>query len=228
MEVVRFGRRGRPLIYIPSSGGDQNEFESYGMYEDCREAVESGSLQIFSVDGMAQKTLWNDALPPAERIRAYAAFERYLVTELLPWVAEQAPGKPSVVGASYGGFVAANLMFKRPQSIGLACGLCGVYGLWHRLDGYHDDDVYFHTPLEFLPRLNAPEVLDAIRGSGGMVLYGAARDEWLWSTRDLADVLRRKRLPHAVEIWPAPADHNEQWWKRQLQAFLTRYHGASS
>jgi len=224
MNVVRFGERGVPLIYVPSSGGDHEEFARFGMPADCGPWIAAGRVQIFSIDGFGPRTLWNDALAPAERIRAYARFERYAVEELVPWVRASSGGRtPAVVGASYGAFVAANLLFKHPGEIDLACGLGGVYGLWHRLDGHHDDDVYFHTPLEYLPRLGDPSILDSIRRTRGMVLFAAEDDEWLSSTERLKQVLIDKRLPHAADIWPSPANHHERWWKQQLRVFLERY-----
>jgi esterase/lipase superfamily enzyme len=217
----RFGRRGPALVYVPTSGGDETEFARYGMARDCEPWTASGRLQVFSIDGLGPETLWNDALSPRERIAAYARLERHVAGEVLPWVGTLAPdGPPTVVGCSYGAFVAANLLFKVPERVAGACGLGGVYGLWHRLDGYHDDDVYFHTPLEYLPRLEDPEILGAIRRTRGMALFGAASDEWVDSTRRLAEVLRDRRLPHSVEIWPEPADHRERWWRLQLRQFL--------
>lgn len=224
MSVVRFGERGTPLIYVPSSGGDHEEFARYGMPAVCAPWIEKGRVQIYSVDGFATRTLWNDALAPAERIRGYARFERYVVEELIPWVRSSSAGRtPSVVGASYGGFVAANLLFKHPEAVELACGLGGVYGLWHRLDGYHDGEVYRHTPLEYLPRLEEPAILDSIRRTRGMVLFAAEDDEWLSSTEQLRQILVDKRLPHLADVWRSPANHHERWWKRQLRVLLERF-----
>ena len=129
---------------------------------------------------------------------------------------------PIVVGVSYGAFVAANLLFKHPAAVRLACGLGGVYGMGHRLDGYHDDLVYFHTPLEYLPRLDDAAILESIRSTGGLVLFAAEDDEWLESTTRMAAVAAKKQLPHSVDVWPSPATHHETCWRRQLEEFLKR------
>jgi len=222
MPLRRFGSRGAVVIYVPSSGGDVEEFERYGMPEICRPWIESGRIQVVAIDGYARNHLWNDALTPAERIGAYARYERYVGEEVLGWVRER-PGdpRPAIVGCSYGAFVAANLLLKRPRQVGWAVGLGGVYGLWHRLDGYHDDEVYFHTPLEYLPRLEDASTLEAIRGTRGLSMFAAERDEWLESTRRMAEVMSRKGLPHVVEVWPDPANHHERWWREQLAVALS-------
>ena len=221
IRVRRLGNRGRPFVYFPGSDGDETEFERYEMLAAVSSWLDSGQAQFFSIDGRGPATLWNEGIPPVERIRGYAAFERYAADELLPWIAGMVPGEPPiVVGSSYGAFVAANLLFKYPSKIGMACGLGGVYGMWHRLDGYHDDDVYFHTPLEYLPRLDD---LEAIRATGGLTMFAGESDAWLDSTRRMGEVCRNKGLPHLVDVWAAPADHHERWWARQLQKFLGVY-----
>ncbi len=225
MPVLRYGSAGAALIYVPSSGGDQHEFGRYGLHEVCAPWLDAGKVQVFSIDGCGPTTLFDPELAPRERIGRYAAFERYVSEELLPWIASVAPGcEIGAIGASYGAFVAANLLFKRYEQVRIACGLGGVYQMGHRIDGYHDDDVYYHTPLEYLPRLEDSAILEAIRATRGMVLFGAEADHWLPTTHQLAHVLREKQLPHEIEIWPAPADHNEFWWRKQLAVFLERYY----
>lgn len=219
MRILRYGRSGPVLLYLPSSDGDEREFAAYGLPDVCAPAVVAGRLQVIAVDGRGPSTFWDDSKSPAERIARYAKVERYLTREALPWV-ERTAGAVDItpVGASYGGFVAANLLFKRPERFAGACGLGGVYGLWHRLDGYHDDSVYFHTPLEFLPRLEDPAILGRIRETRGLTLYAGKRDRWLDSSLRMADVLREKHLPYALNVWDA--DHHERFWKRQLAEFL--------
>jgi esterase/lipase superfamily enzyme len=224
MPVVRLGDWGPALIYVPSSGGDETEFERYGMPEDCADWIHPGRAQVFSIDGFGPRGLFNDALEPADRMGCYARFERYLADELVPWVLSVAQNEYlGIVGSSYGAYAAANLLLKRPETVKVACGLGGVYAHWHRLDGHHDDEVYFHTPLEYLPRLEEAEILGRIRSTRGLMLYGAENDPWLESTHAMAGVLAGKNLPHEIEIWPAPADHHERWWKLQIRRFLTRY-----
>ncbi len=223
MPLIEYGTAGPPMLYLPSSGGDQNEFARYGMVEVAAPWLERGLLRIYSADARGPQTLFAPKLEPPQRMRGYVAVERYLSTELLPWILERsAAGRLAVVGSSYGAFAAANLLFKQPALVSRACGLGGVYEMWHRLDGFHDADVYHHTPLEYLPRLEAPAILEAIRATDGIDLYAAADDSWLAETRHLANVLQKKRLPHRVSVAPSPANHHERWWRRQFRDYLER------
>ena len=93
MTVVRFGAAGEPLLYLPSSGGDQREFERYGMLADCKGRIESGELCVFSAEGRGPQTLFALDLPPDRRMGEYARFERYLRDELLPFIGERTGGR---------------------------------------------------------------------------------------------------------------------------------------
>jgi esterase/lipase superfamily enzyme len=221
MRVVEFGRSGTPVVYLPSSGGDETEFERYGMPEVAAPWIESGAIRVFSADARGPHGLFDPRLAPPERMRAYVAVERYLADELLPWVLERTGAeRVTLIGSSYGAFVAANLLFKEYSRVEEVCGLGGVYEMWHRLDGYHDQDVYFHTPFEYLPRLTDPEILDGIRATRGIRMFAARDDEWVDQSLRLDEILRAKRLPGRCEVWPSPADHHERWWRKQLKVFL--------
>jgi len=224
MHALRYGREGRPVLYLPTSQGDQSEFQRYEMHRDCEPRIVSGKIQVFTVNAGGPVTLFNPSLAPHERIARYVAYENYVVDEVLPWIESlTGAGPPVIVGASYGAFVAANLLFRHPSRVALVCGLGGVYGMWHCLDGFHDDAVYFHTPLEYLPRLEDAAILEAIRGTGGLIMYAAEEDSWLASSHQLARVLQEKQLPHVLEVWKSPANHHEHWWRRQLNVFLERF-----
>lgn len=228
MRVERFGDRGTPVLYAPSSGGDATEFEAYGMDRVARPWIDAGGIQVFAVDGRGPATFWDDRLPPEGRVAGYVAVEAYLKDEVLPWIREVtgAPGTVAV-GCSYGGMVAANLFLKLPDVVPSACGLGGVYGLWHRLDGHHDDDVYFHTPLEFLPRLRDRGALGALRATRGFEVFAAADDPWRAMSDRFVSVLHDRGVPHRYDVWPSPADHHERWWCEQWKAFLARRFGVA-
>jgi esterase/lipase superfamily enzyme len=215
IRVVRHGSAGLPLVYVPTSGGDHLELEAYGMAEDARPWVEAGRLHVFAVDGHGPTTIFSDEIPPHLRMAAYARFEGALTGRVVPRIAALA-GRPSFdwVGASYGAFVVANVLLRCSEHVDHACGLGGVYGLWHRLGGHHDAIVFEHTPLERFPALDGP-ALEAVRGKRGFRLYAGGRDPWRDSTERFAAELSRKGVPHELRVWEG-ADHHEHWWRRQF------------
>ena len=227
LRVVRHGQRGAPILYAPSSHGDDAEFDRYGFDRVAAPWIERGIVQVFAVDGRGPATWWNDEIPPADRVEGYVRVERYLRDEVLPWIRDVTGTQDlAAVGCSYGGLVAANLFLKCGDVVRLGCGFGGVYDLSHRLDGHHDDDVYFHTPLAFLPGLEDRSILDVLRADRGFDLYAAHDDPWAPHTDRMAELLSAKGIAGVRKVWPSPADHHERWWRAQWRDFLGRRFGA--
>lgn len=226
MVVERYGDRGRPMVYVPTSEGDHHEFERRGTHSAVRPWIADGRLQFFAIDGWGPKSWFDDRIEPAERVRRYAAFERYTVDELLPWVT-CVTGRSDLAacGAGYGAMVCANWILKPPGPVTLACSLGGRFGMWHRLDGYHDLDVYFHTPLEYLPRLADPQILGAIRATSGIELCTRIGDPAFDESERLRRALHDRGIPHRWSVEPSRADAPDPWWHQPLRAFLARRFG---
>jgi len=226
IQVIRYGDLGPPLLYVPTSGGDHTEFERYGLPEDCAPWIGAGRVQIFSVDGFGPKGLFDDSMPPPLRIERYAAFERCAVLEVLPWILSLARNpEVGVVGASYGAFVAASLFLKTAGAVRVACGLGGVYSMEHRLPGHASSEAARSMPLRYLSSLDDQGSLAALRATLGFHIFAARNDPWLPSSHDLDRALAGKGIPRTLDVWPAPADHHEVWWKRQIRVFLDRCYG---
>jgi esterase/lipase superfamily enzyme len=226
MPVVRYGESGSPLVYVPTSGGDQEEFGRYGLDLDLAPWIDSGRVQVFSVDGFGPKSFFDDALRPAERLASYERFERYAIDELLPWLASVAPDpRLAILGASYGAFAAANLFLRTGGRVHAACGLGGVYSMEHRLEGWDAPEAHLRMPLFHLG-LPDERALASLRSTEGFHLFGAEDDLWLPSTYQFARALTERGIPHRLDIWAAPANHHERWWKQQARVFLERCHGS--
>jgi esterase/lipase superfamily enzyme len=223
MRIERWGHWGPPLVYLPSSTGDERELERYGIPEIARPWIETGRLQIVGIDGGGPWTLWNQALGAGERLAAYLGVERYVSDELLPWVEATARNpRLALAGTSYGAFLGASLLLRHAPRVRLFCGLGGVYSLWHRLEtSARAREV---TPLEALARLDEAGVA-RLRQVEGLELYAAADDEWLDSTTRFGRLLELHGVPHELSIMPSPAQHHERVWRIQLGQFLERRYG---
>jgi esterase/lipase superfamily enzyme len=87
-----------------------------------------------------------------------------------------------------------------------------------------DENVYFNTPLAYLPDLNDRWYLDQYRQSHIIVAVGqgAWEDEMLDDTRTLEHILAQKNIPHWVDIWGGDVNHDWPWWHRMLPYFLDK------
>lgn len=94
----------------------------------------------------------------------------------------------------------------------------------HFIGDYMDENVYFNSPLAFLPNLSDPWYLDQYRQSRIIVCAGQGdwEDEMLADTRALESILKQKDIPHWVDIWGGDVNHDWPWWHKMLPYFLDK------
>ena len=94
-----------------------------------------------------------------------------------------------------GGYHAANFFFRHPDCFDGCICLSGIFRLNLFIGDYMDENVYFNTPLAYLPNLNDPWFLDQYRQSQIVVCVGqgAWEDEMRVDAADLRRILERKQ-----------------------------------
>ncbi|MCG3777275.1 MAG: hypothetical protein JW395_4153 [Nitrospira sp.] len=136
-----------------------------------REKVEVGQLQFFCVDSVDSEGLYASGSHPAGRIRRNVEFERYILLEVLPFTRQINPD-PRLVsfGCSLGAYQAMNVALRNPHQFDRVVAFSGRYDLAREfdefrdlLDGYYDEDVYFNMPNRYLPGIEDPRLLAALR-----------------------------------------------------------------
>jgi esterase/lipase superfamily enzyme len=87
---------------------------------------------------------------------------------------------------------------------------------------YEDDNVYFNSPLKYLPNLTDPWYLDQYRNSQIIICagQGAFEEEMVADAHELKVVLERKNIPAWVDIWGYDVFHDWPWWQKMLPYFL--------
>jgi esterase/lipase superfamily enzyme len=101
--------------------------------------------------------------------------------------------------------------------------MSGIYDLKSYSKGYYDEDVYFNSPIDYLPNMSEGEHLDQLRGKQhihfvtGSGPYEAPQASWR-----IADVLGAKGLPNHVEVWGEEWSHDWPTWRAMLPSYLER------
>jgi len=84
------------------------------------------------------------------------------------------------------------------------------------LHGYGDDNAYFNNPASYLPSLEGPSLHLLQTSSQIQILTGQGDYEAPHASRQLADLLSHKGIPHSLEMWGHDVSHDWPWWRKML------------
>ncbi len=223
MSLKVYGHDGRPVVAFPSQEGRYWDFENWGMVDACAGFIESGRMRIVAVDGIDWQTWANWDAHPGDRARRHEDYDRYLVTEVVPFIRDLTGRETAwATGASMGGYHSANALFRHPDLFDGLIAMSGLYQLRMFVGEHVDDAVYFNSPLLFLPNLEDPWHLDRLRAARIAIVVGqgAWEEEMIADTRALEGVLRAKGIPAIVDYWGHDVNHDWPWWRKMLPHYL--------
>lgn len=232
MEYKVYGDRGRPVVVFPTSNGRFYQYEDSGMIEELQGFIESGQVQIFTVDGIDWETFFSKDGDFNHRIARHEAYFRYISEEFLPEVfrANRSANagteiRPLLTGCSMGAFHAANFLFRFPWMGDGLIALSGVYSTRHFFGPALDGAIYFNSPIDYLPGIADEHLLRDIRRLRLIICcgQGAWEDEMLEETRALGGVLRHKSIPALIDYWGGDVSHDWPWWRKQMSYFLGKW-----
>ena len=163
MELKVYGYYGKPTLVFPAQASRFYEFEDMGMLASVASFIEAGQIKVFAVESLDGQSWANGWAHPADRARRHQDYDRYIIEEVVPFMRRHCGDtqeKFITTGVSMGGYHAANFFFRHPDLFDTVIALSGLYRLNHFIGDYMDDNVYFNTPLAYLPELNDPWYLD--------------------------------------------------------------------
>ncbi|MBF0502486.1 MAG: esterase family protein [Candidatus Riflebacteria bacterium] len=223
-EMKVYGHWGRPILVFPCAGGNYFEFEDFGMVETIQHYIDSGAVKVFTIGSLDGETLLASHRPAGDRMRRHEDFHRYLMEEVVPFIYHQMDGAIpiTVFGCSLGAYHAVNFALRHPDMFTSVIALSGVYSLSHFVGAYMDDNVYFNSPLDYLPRLEDPWFLERYRRNDFLICcgQGAWENECLADTRALGNVFANKDISAWVDFWGYDVNHDWPWWRKQFPHFL--------
>ena len=227
MELNVYGYYGKPVLVFPAQAGRFFDFENFGMIGAIAPFVESGQIKLFTVDSVDGESWANFSAHPADRARRHQDYDRYIVEEVAPFIRKHCGDttvKFMTTGVSMGAYHAANFFFRHPDVFDAVIAISGLFRLNHFIGDYMDENVFFNTPLAYLPDLSDPWYLDQYRQSRIIVCtgQGAWEDEMLADTHALKGILERKGVPHWIDIWGGDVNHDWPWWHKMLPYFLEK------
>ncbi len=224
VNLKQWGHFGKPLLLLPTSNGNEEEVENFGLVETLQPLVEAGRIKVYA-GGCPQAGLWMDkGANGAEKTASQTAFDTHLFEEVVPRVREDCGSdtiRLMVAGVNVGAHTAVNVAAKHPDAFDVAFGLSGTYDFDRWMGEHFDSDYYFNQPLRFVPNLEG-DALTRVRDTLFVLASGTGRWETPDHTRRLAGVLQSKRIPVSMELWGPDADHDWKTWRTMLPLFVSR------
>jgi esterase/lipase superfamily enzyme len=97
--------------------------------------------------------------------------------------------------------------------------MSGTYRVDRFYEGEFTDDLYYSSPVHFLPGLGG-EQLDTLRHRFAILASGQGAWEDVGESWHAADVLGRKGVPNRVDAWGPEWPHEWPTWRSMLPQYL--------
>lgn len=219
MGLLEFGHAGARVIAYPTSMGSFHEWEDQGMIRALAEPLERGWMQLICVEGV-DKESWYSKGHPYYRVRRHDQYDSYVLNEVLPFTWSRNPTPYLMtVGASFGAYHALDFAFRYPQWVNRVLAMSGLVDIRKFADGYHDEMVYFHNPIEFLRNEHEGWRLDALRRQSIILAVGKG-DGLVHQNRELSGILWSKGIGNALREWDGFA-HDWPVWDKMCNLYLS-------
>ena len=219
MPVAIYGYYGTALLLIPTAGADYQEYERFKLIEALTPFINEGKIKVFSIDSINKESWMNKEMEPAHKAIRHNDFNNYVFNEVVPFVRANTSNDTHIYtcGASLGAFHAMNLFLKRPDIINGVISMSGVYDLTEYTDGFWDTQVYYNSPMHYLPGLTDEFYLNKIKASHHIHLYtGSGAYEAPEANRQFSQVLWDKGIWHDFKVWGSDMKHDWPTWLAML------------
>jgi esterase/lipase superfamily enzyme len=222
MPIEIYGHFGFALLLLPTAAADYLEYERFGLIDAIGEFINSGKIKVFSINSINDESWMNKEMNGTHKAIRQHQFNEYVIDEVLPFIKEKTSADTPIVicGASFGALHAMNIFLKRPALFSGVVAMSGVYDLMEYTNGYYDDQVYFNSPIHYIPNLNDPDILEKIRKGNIVIATGEGDYEDPEASRRFSEVLHTKSIPHSLEVWGKDMKHDWPTWRKMLPYFI--------
>jgi esterase/lipase superfamily enzyme len=226
MELLVFGHSGPRILFFPTRAARFYDYENWRVIDAISDKIAAGQYQVICVDSVDHESFYNRDAQPACRIHRHKQYEEYILQEVLPFSLTNNPGSSLfAAGCSLGAYHAANIAFKHPHLFTRVIGMSGRYDLTtpmgvfiDLLDGYRDDDVYFNMPNQYIPNMHDEKMITQLKQLDIIIAIGK-EDAFLGDSQYLSDILWKKEIWNALNIWEGEA-HKPRFWRKMVQLYF--------
>jgi len=226
MELLVFGHAGRAVLFFPPRMGRFYDYENWGVVAALADRINNGELQLFCVDSIDGESFYNEWSHPAARINRHLQYEQYILCEVLPLMQTKKTDYDfEAAGCSMGAYHAANIALKYPHLFNKVVCMSGRYDLTRPVqyfrdlfDGYHDENIYFNNPRQFMANMGDEYLLEHIRRLDMLLVIGET-DPFKQDNYEFSELLGWKGARHQFYTWDGYA-HTPRSWRKMVQLYL--------
>ena len=226
MELLIFGHNGRAVLFFPTRMARFYDYENWGIIHALHDRIYNGELQIFCVDSIDAESFYNQEIAPADRIIRHQQYEQYILNEVIPFMHEKNSSDFfEAAGCSMGAYHAMNIATRHTSLFKKVVAMSGRFDLTTPIqdfndlfDGYHNQDIYFNMPMQFIASISDEVYLKALREIEFIFAIGET-DPFAGNNHQMSLLLWHKGISNQLYIWECYA-HRPRYWKRMVQLYL--------
>ncbi|MDP3394769.1 esterase family protein [Sediminibacterium sp.] len=225
MPIASYGHFGFAILLIPTAAADYLEYERFQLIDAIAPFINSGKCRVFSIDSMNKESWMNNQMLPEHKAIRHNQFNDYVFNEVIPFIRNCTSDETMIYtcGASFGALHAMNLFMKRPDIINGAISMSGVYDLTEYTKGFWDDQVFYNSPVHYIPSLNDNWYLDKIKASHHIHIYtGSGNFEDPDAAKKFAGILYTKGIWYDLDVWGPDIHHDWPTWRSMLPYILDK------
>jgi esterase/lipase superfamily enzyme len=225
MPIASYGHAGFAILLIPTAAADYLEYERFQLVDAIAPFINSGKCRVFSIDSMNKESWMNNQMLPEHKAIRHNQFNEYVFNEVIPFIRNCTSDETMIYtcGASFGALHAMNLFMKRPDIINGAISMSGVYDLTEYTKGFWDDQVFYNSPVHYIPSLNDNWYLEKIKASHHIHIYtGSGNFEDPDAAKKFAGILYTKGIWYDLDVWGPDIHHDWPTWRSMLPYILDK------
>ena len=215
--MLVFGHSGIPIVLFPTSNGRYYQNKDFGLIGSVQHFIDNGLIRIYCIDSVDELSWYNKGIHPADRVRNHMWYDKMLNEELVPRTKyETNHGKVAMAGCSFGAYHATNYAFRYPWDTSHLFNMGGAFDIRMQTDGFHNEDVYYNNPIEFLPNMHHADLYHM-----GIALGVGEHDFCKPSNEALSHILSSKGVRHWLDIAPGET-HDWPVWRNMFPKYVSQ------
>ena len=227
MPIVTYGHYGFALLLVPTAAADYLEYERFQLIDTLKPWIDAGKVKVFSVNSMNTESWMNNEMQGEHKAIRHNQFNEYIYNEVIPFIRNSTSRDTQIIvsGASFGALHSMNLFLKRPDLINGVLAMSGVYDLTEYTKGFYDEQVYYNSPMHYMPNLTDHTILEQIRRSNHIHIFsGSGAYEDPSSSGRFAKILYDKNINYELDIWGEEWPHDWNTWRHLMPHYMeTRF-----